>query len=243
MLQTMILESARAMGIAMTEMQADAFARYHAMLVEANAQFNLTRVPDELREAVDRNYLDCIAPLAHNFPAGVRKLIDVGSGAGFPGIPLSIMLPDVHVVLVDALDKRVKFLKSVIDELRLNAEAVHARAEDAAKRLDLREQFDIATARAVAATNLLAEYLLPFVKVGGRMMALKGPSLDEELAEAAYAFEVLGGRVERTEDIEIPGRDWSHRVAYIEKVAPTPAKYPRKPGMPEKKPLITAKKC
>lgn len=242
MLQTMILESAREMGIAMTEAQADQFARYHAMLVEANAQFNLTRVPDELREAVDRNYLDCIAPLAHDFPAGVRSIIDVGSGAGFPGIPLAIMLPDVHVVLVDALDKRVKFLRSVIDALHLNAEAIHARAEDAARRADLREQFDIATARAVAAANLLAEYLLPFVRVGGSMMALKGPSLDEELAEAAYALEVLGGRAVRTETLQIPGRDWSHRVAYIEKIAPTPDKYPRKPGMPEKKPLIAAKK-
>ncbi len=243
MLANMILESARAMGIDMTEHQASQFARYHEMLVEANSQFNLTRVPDELREAVDRNYLDCISPLAHDFPAGVKTLIDVGSGAGFPGIPLSIMLPDVHVVLVDALDKRVKFLKSVIDELHLNAEAIHARAEDAAKRADLREQFDIATARAVAAANLLAEYLLPFVKVGGRMLALKGPSLDEELADAAYAFEVLGGRVERIESAEIPGRDWSHRLAYVEKIAPTPAKYPRKPGMPEKKPLIASKKC
>ena len=242
MLQTMILESARAMGIGMSEAQAVQFARYHEMLVEANAKFNLTRVPDELREAVDRNYLDCIAPLAHNFPAGIHNLIDVGSGAGFPGIPLSIMLPDVHVVLVDALDKRVKFLKSVIDELHLNAEAVHSRAEDAAKKPELREQFDVATARAVAATNLLAEYLLPFVKVGGYMMALKGPSLDDELAEAAYAFEVLGGEVERTESAEIPGRDWSHRIAYIRKTAPTPANYPRKPGMPEKKPLLAPKK-
>lgn len=242
MLQTMILESARAMGIAMSEVQAGQFARYHEMLVEANSQFNLTRVPDTLREAVDRNYLDCIAPLAHNFPENIHNLVDVGSGAGFPGIPLSIMLPDVHVVLVDALDKRVKFLKSVIEELNLNAEAIHARAEDAAKRADLREQFDIATARAVAATNILSEYLLPFVKVGGYMMALKGPSLDDELAEASYAFEVLGGRVERTENIEIPGRDWSHRVAYVEKIASTPAKYPRKPGMPEKKPLSAAKK-
>ena len=242
MLANMILESAREMGIAMTEGQAAQFARYHEMLVEANAKFNLTRVPDELREAVDRNYLDCIAPLAHDFPAGIKNLVDVGSGAGFPGIPLSIMLPEVHVVLVDALDKRVKFLRSVIAELGLNAEAVHARAEDAARRSELREQFDVATARAVAATNLLAEYLLPFVKVGGYMLALKGPGLDDELAEAAYAFEVLGGRVERVGTMEIPGRDWSHRFAYIEKIASTPEKYPRKPGMPEKKPLIAAKK-
>lgn len=242
MLKNMMLESARAMGIEMTEKQAEQFAKYHEMLVEANRQFNLTRVPDELREAVDRNYLDCISPLAHNFPADAKSLIDVGSGAGFPGIPLSIMLPDVHVVMVDALDKRVKFLKSVIDELGLNAEAVHSRAEDAAKKPELREQFDIATARAVASLNLLSEYLLPFVRVGGHMMALKGPSLDDELAEAVYAFEVLGGCPARTENVEIPGRDWQHKIAYIEKTAPTPAKYPRKPGMPEKKPLVAGKK-
>ena len=242
MLQTMILESARAMGIAMTEGQAEQFARYHAMLIEANTKFNLTRVPDDTREAVDRNYLDCISPLAHNFPADAATLIDVGSGAGFPGIPLSIMLPNVHVVLVDALDKRVKFLKSVIAELGLNAEAVHARAEDAAKRPELREQFDVATARAVASMTLLSEYLLPFVRVGGHMLALKGPSLNDELAEAAFALETLGGRHVRTESVEIPGRDWAHNLAYIEKVAPTPAKYPRKAGVPEKKPLIAAKK-
>lgn len=242
MLAKMMLESAQKMGIAMTEAQANQFARYHEMLVEANSKFNLTRVPDELREAADRNYLDCITPLAHDFPEGVKTLIDVGSGAGFPGIPLSIMLPDVRVTMVDALDKRVKFLKSVIDELGLNAEAVHARAEDAARRPELREQFDIATARAVASMNLLSEYLMPFVKVGGRMLALKGPSLQDELEEAAYALEVLGGRVERVESAEIPGRDWSHNLAYVEKIAPTPGKYPRKAGTPEKKPLIAAKK-
>jgi len=238
MLSTLIQTSAQNMGIPMTDAQARQFATYHEMLIEANTKFNLTRVPDDLREAVDRNYLDCISPLAHNFPENTKTLIDVGSGAGFPGIPLSIMLPDTHVVLVDALDKRVKFLQSVIKELRLNAEAVHARAEDAAKNPALREQFDIATARAVAPLNLLAEYLLPFVREGGRMLALKGPSLDEEMAEAAYAFEILGGRPERTEVVEIPGRDWSHRLAYIAKVVPTPEKYPRKAGTPEKKPLI-----
>ncbi len=237
MLATMMLESAKAMGIEMSEKQAGQFEKYHEMLIEANKQFNLTRVPDELREAVDRNYLDCISPLVHGFPKDAKTLVDVGSGAGFPGIPLSIMLPDVHVVMVDALDKRVKFLKSVIDELDLNAEAVHSRAEDAAKKPELREQFDVATARAVASLNLLAEYLLPFVRVGGHMMALKGPSLDEELAEAAFALETLGGRHSHTEQVEIPGRDWSHRIAYIEKISETPAKYPRKAGVPEKKPL------
>lgn len=242
MLKTMMLESARTMNIPMSEHQAEQFARYHEMLVEANAKFNLTRVPDDLREAADRNYLDSIAALAHDFPEDVKTIIDVGSGAGFPGIPLSIMLPNVRVTMLDALDKRVKFLQSVIDELELNAEAVHMRAEDAAKNPDLREQFDMATARAVASLNLLSEYLLPFVKVGGCMMALKGPSLEDELNDAAYAFEILGGRHERSEETPIPDRDWDHRVAYIRKIAETPAKYPRKAGQPEKKPLTAPKK-
>lgn len=239
---TMMLESAARMGVSLTQIQAEQFGQYHKMLTEANARFNLTRVPDDLREAVDRNYLDCISPLAHGWPENVRTLVDVGSGAGFPGIPLSIALPDVHVVMVDALDKRVKFLQSVIDALGLNAEAVHLRAEDAARRPELREQFDLATARAVAPLNLLAEYLLPFVRTGGHMLAFKGPGLDDELTEAEFALETLGGRFERTENVEIPGRDWMHRLAYIEKCAPTPEKYPRKPGVPEKKPLIVAKK-
>ena len=243
MLANMMLESAKAMGVELTQRQAEQFERYHEMLVEANKQFNLTRVPDDLREAADRNYLDCIAPLANGWPEGVQTIVDVGSGAGFPGIPLAIALPEVHVVMVDALDKRVKFLKSVIDELGLNAEAVHARAEDAAKKPELRGQFDMATARAVAALNLLSEYLLPFVKVGGWMMALKGPNLDEELEEAQFALNTLGGQFERAETVEIPGRDWSHRVAYIRKVKPTHAKYPRKAGMPAKSPLTAPKKA
>lgn len=242
MLVTMMLESAERMGVRLTEAQAEQFARYHEMLMEANAKFNLTRVPDDLREAVDRNYLDCISPLANGWPEGVKNIVDVGSGAGFPGIPLAIALPETHVVMVDALDKRVKFLQSVIDALKLNAEAVHLRAEEAGRRPGLRERFDLATARAVAPLNLLAEYLLPFVRTGGHMLAYKGPGLDDELAEAQFALETLGGRFERAVNTEIPGRDWAHCLAYIEKCAPTPEKYPRKPGTPEKKPLIMAKK-
>ena len=241
MLQKILLDSAAKMGISMTGAQAEQFALYHQMLVEANAKFNLTRVPDALEEAADRNYLDCIAPLACGWPDGIESLIDVGSGAGFPGIPLSIMLPGTRVVMVDSLDKRVKFLQSVIEALNLNAQAVHARAEDAARRPELRERFDLATARAVASMNLLAEYLLPFVRVGGWMLALKGPAIDEELAQANYALSKLGGRPERVERAAIPGRDWDHRLAYVKKIKKTPDLYPRKVGTPEKKPLIAAK--
>lgn len=232
-----MLARAAAAGIPLTAEQAAKFEVYHRMLSEANARFNLTRVPDTAEEAVDRNYLDCIAPLKAGLPAGVRTAIDVGSGAGFPGIPLSICLPEVRFVLLDALGKRVEFLKSVIDALGLNAEAVHLRAEDGARRPEFREQFDLAVARAVASLNLLSEYLLPFVKPGGRMLAYKGPTLDAELADAGNALNALGGRFERAETVEIPGRDWEHRLCWILKTQPTPARYPRRAGKPEKAPL------
>ena len=175
--------------------------------------------------------------MARGFPPAASA-VDVGSGAGFPGIPLSIMLPETRFTLMDALGKRVTFLRSVIDALGLNAEAVHLRAEDAARDPALREHFDLAVARAVAPMNVLCEFLLPFARVGGRMLAMKGPNLDIELAEAENAIALLGGRVERVIDLPIPGRDWGHRGAWIEKIAPTPDKYPRRAGMPEKRPLL-----
>ena len=232
-----MLERAAAAGIPLNAEQAERFETYHRMLIEANARFNLTRVPDDEAEAIDRNYLDCIAPLAVGLPEAHASLIDVGSGAGFPGIPLAICLPEARFVLLDSLGKRVEFLNSVIGALGLNAEALHLRAEDGARKSEYREAFDLATARAVAPLNLLCEYLLPFVKVGGRMLALKGPGLDEEVAAAENALSILGGRFLRSDALPIPGRDWDHRAAWIEKVAPTPDKYPRKAGKPEKKPL------
>ena len=235
-MRALVLEGARAMGIPMTQAQAEQFERYHALLLEATARMNLTRVPDDPREAVDRNYLDCIAPLADGFPA-VSTAVDVGSGAGFPGIPLSIMLPDTRFTLIDSLGKRVEFLQSVIDTLGLNARALHLRAEDAARRPELREQFDLATARAVAPMNVLCEYLLPFVRVGGHALALKGPGADEELACAEGALALLGGAAERVSALRIPGRDWDHRAVWLNKAAPTPDAYPRRAGVPEKKPL------
>lgn len=232
----LMVERAAAIGIDVSACQADQFERYHALLLAANARMNLTRVPDDPSEAVDRNYLDCVAALAAGFPE-TAAAIDVGSGAGFPGVPLAIMRPEIRFTLLDGLGKRVEFLRSVIDALGLNAEAVHLRAEDAARRPDLRERFDLAMARAVAPMNVLCEYLLPFVKVGGHMLALKGPALDAELEAARGAASALGGEIGRVAPIDIPGRDWNHRAAWIRKIAPTPGQYPRRAGVPEKKPL------
>ena len=236
MLKSILIESAAAMGIAMTFEQAERFDRYHAMLTEANARMNLTRVPDDAREMADRNYLDCIAPLSGGFD-DIHTAVDVGSGAGFPGIPMAIMLPEVRFTLIDALGKRVDFLRTVIDALELNAEALHMRAEDAARRPELRERFDLATARAVAPMNVLCEYLLPFVRVGGFALALKGPGLEDELAGAESAISLLGGSLERVCPLTIPGRNWDHRAVWLLKAGTTPARYPRRAGLAEKRPL------
>ena len=162
--------------------------------------------------------------------------MDVGSGAGFPGVPLAIFLPDTHFVLMDSLSKRVEFLRGVIRELSLNAEAVCLRAEDAGRGA-LREAFDAATARAVAPLSVLCELLLPLVRVGGKAVALKGPGAAAEAEAAQNALAALGGRLASIEEVPIPGRDWAHTLAVLAKTAPTPEKYPRRAGVPEKRPL------
>lgn len=233
-----LVARAAEMGIALSATQADRFQAFHEMLVSANARTNLTRVPDDPDEAIDRNYLDSIAPVGGGLLSGAKTLVDVGAGAGFPGIPLAIMLPDVHITLLDSLGKRVAFLKSVIAELRLNARAENMRAEDAGRAPGMREAYDLAVARAVAPLSVLAELMLPLVRVGGRMLAYKGPAWGAELSEAGAALEALGGRFLEARAAEIPGRDWAHVLVHIEKVAPTPEKYPRRPGIPEKRPLL-----
>lgn len=236
-----LLSRARAAGIELNEAQAARLTRYHELLMQANQRMNLTRVPADPQEAIDRNYLDSLAPLRFGALRGVCTLIDVGAGAGLPGIPLSIALPDVRVTLLDALGKRVKFLNEVIAELGLNAVALHARAEDAAHDPALRGTFDVVVARAVAPLNVLCELALPFLRVGGRLIAYKGPALNEELVQANFALRTLGGCAGESISTPIPGRDWDHRLQIIEKIRETPAAYPRKAGEPNRKPLGAAK--
>ena len=236
-MQKKLIERAAAMGLTITDAQANSFAKYHEMLTDANRQMNLTRVGDDLDEAIDRNYLDCVTPLTANLFDACRRAADVGSGAGFPGIPLAILRPDVEFTLLDALDKRVKFLNEVIRELRLNARAVHLRAEEAGRNPALRDSFDVVTSRAVASLNVLCEFSLPLAKPGGRMIAYKGPAWQEEASAAENALEKLGGRLVRAWPAVIPGRDWNHALVEIEKTAATPEQYPRRSGMPEKRPL------
>lgn len=232
-----LISSAAEMGIPVSPEQAEAFVRYHSLLTEANRSMNLTRVPEDPTEAIDRNYLDSIALLSVPGISSAKRLADVGSGAGFPGIPLSILMPETGITLLDALDKRVSFLNGVIETLSLNAEALHMRAEEAGHRSELRERFDLVTSRAVAPLNILSELCLPLVRTGGIMAAWKGPAWEEELKQAEKALSLLGGTFREAVPVRIPGQDWEHVLVLIEKTAPTPEKYPRRPGMPEKRPL------
>lgn len=230
-----LLSRAAEMGVNMTDEQAEKLVAYHEMLVSANREMNLTRVDEDFREAADRNYLDSLTILPYLKDA--RMLIDVGTGAGLPGIPVAILKPDISVTLLDALQKRVGFLQKVVEALSLNAQCVHGRAEDAAKKPEFRDSFDAATARAVAEMNVLSEWLLPFVKPGGRMLALKGPMAQEETEKAANALEKLNAEAAGVHDAPILWRDWNHKIVEIRKKGPTPEAFPRRAGVAEKRPL------
>ena len=237
-MRELIRAGAAAMGIPLPDDAPDKLVIYHDMLVETNKVMNLTRVPDDPAEAVDRNYLDSLAPLATHLLDGIKTLCDVGTGAGFPGVPLAIARPDIHVVLMDSLGKRVKFLESVIDRLSLNAEAVHIRAEDAAKLPVYRDHFDLVASRAVAALPVLCELTLPFVKTSGRLIAYKGPSLDEELAQSGAILKRMKSEYVETLPVTFPNRDWDHRLCVIRKNAPTPSAFPRKAGEAGRNPIL-----
>jgi len=230
-----LINRAAEMNIEISRAQAEKFIAYHEMLTKANESMNLTRVSADEDEAIDRNFLDSIAPVA--LMRGAEKIVDVGTGAGFPGVPLAIMLPESEITLMDSLDKRVKFLADVCASLNLNAKAVHIRAEDAGKNADFREILDIAVSRAVASVNILAEFMLPLVKVGGRAIMYKGPQYAEEMTDGAGAIAMLGGGETKIHPMIIPNRDWNHCALETVKISNTDAKYPRRAGMPEKRPL------
>ena len=226
------------LGVPLPPDAAPKLARYGALLADWNTRINLTG--DASPETIaDRLLLDSLAPLAipGAFPTGA-SLIDVGSGAGLPGLPLAIARPDLHVTLLDSLQKRVRFLQAVTDDLRLpNVAAVQARAEDGAHG-PLRERFDLAAARAVAALPTLMEYLLPYLRVGGQALCYKGPAVAEELAAAARAARLLGGGKPTCHAVRVPGHeDWQHTLVICPKTEKTLRQYPRKAGTPGREPL------
>lgn len=208
------------------------FYEYMTLLIEWNEKFNLTAIV-EPKEIILKHFIDSLT--IEKYINEGEKVIDVGTGAGFPGIPLSIYKPKINITLLDSLNKRIIFLQEVIEKLEMkNIEAVHGRAEEFAK--NKREMFDIATSRAVAPLNILLEYLLPFVKIGGTCLCMKGSNIDE-VDDAKNALEVLGGKIEKIETIKLPESDIVRNIIIVRKVKNTPVKYPRKAGIPAKQPL------
>lgn len=230
-----IIEYMEELEIKLSTEQAEMFFKYMNLLLEWNEKINLTAITDE-EEVIIKHFVDSIT-ISKYIPTGT-SLIDVGTGAGFPGIPLGIIRNDLEIVLLDSLQKRINFLEVVIRELGLeNIKTVHARAEEFGKNNKYREKFDVATSRAVANLSTLSEYLLPLVKVGGVVICMKGCAIEEELNNSKKAINVLGGKVTRVFEFNLPKTDIKRNIVLIDKVSKTPAKYPRKPGTPSKEPI------
>ena len=228
--------SAEKFNVKLNDKQLKQFDTFYSLVVEWNSKINLTAITGSGDFAV-KHIIDSISIWNDEKLQNVNTVIDVGTGAGFPGIPLKIYRPHIKITLLDSLAKRINFLKVVVEALNLeNIELIHSRAEDAAHSPELRETFDLAVSRAVAKLNILAEYCMPFVKVGGYFAALKGSNVKEELQDAKGAVKVLGGKDIDCISITLPN-DNERNLIYIKKASKTSDKYPRKAGIPERKPL------
>jgi 16S rRNA (guanine527-N7)-methyltransferase len=208
------------------------------LLVEWNEKINLTAITES--DEVDiKHFLDSATCLATGYIKNGHEIIDVGTGAGFPGLPIKIIDESLKITLLDSLNKRIKYLEEVVSKLELkDIKLVHSRAEDGGISKIYREKYDIALSRAVAAMNVLCEYCLPFVKVGGYFICQKGPSYKEELENAAKAIDILGGKIKEVKSYELMNSNITHYIIIIEKVRETPSKYPRKAGKPAAEPII-----
>lgn len=230
-----MLEKSKILGVCFSVEQIEQFYKYMNLLIEWNEKMNLTAIT-EPKEIILKHFIDSITIL--KYIDDNSKLVDVGTGAGFPGVPLSIMNPTLKITLVDSLNKRLIFLQEVVKELNLkNIEIVHARAEEFGQNKNCREKFDIATSRAVANLATLSEYLVPLVKIDGKIISMKASNAKEEINDAKKAIEVLGGKIEKIEEFDLPESDIGRTIIIIDKNKCTPAKYPRKAGTPAKEPI------
>ena len=225
-------------GIQLTRGQVRQFQDYYDMLVETNKVMNLTGIT-EYHEVMKKHFVDSVLLSRVVNIKNIHRVMDIGIGAGFPGIPLKIVYPHLKVVLLDSLNKRIGFLGQVVDKLGLrDVTLVHGRAEDYARDVKYRQQFDLCVSRAVANLALLSEYCIPYVKKSGRFVAYKSGDIEEEVAAARKAVEVLGGKIEQEEMFQLPYTDISRSFVVIGKVKDTPRIYPRKAGIPKKDPII-----
>ena len=226
--------------ITLSDSQVEQFLTYYEMLIEKNQVMNLTAITD-FGEVLKKHFVDSLSLVKAcdlDYAEKEISLIDVGTGAGFPGIPLKIAFPKLKVTLMDSLNKRVDFLNEVIDTLELDGiDAIHGRAEDYAKPDRLREKYDLCVSRAVANLSILSEYCLPYVKVGGKFISYKSEKVAEELKEAENAISILGGKIEEQIAFTLPDSDIYRNLVVIDKISDTPLKFPRMAGAASKKPL------
>ena len=236
MFREILIDAAKKFGITFNERQLNQFEIFYNAVIDYNSKVNLTAITDEKDFAV-KHVIDSLTVWNKKFDAA-KNLCDVGTGAGFPAIPLKIFRPQLKITLIDSLNKRVDFLKNVVAELKLdNVTCLHGRAEDFAHEKNLREKFDMVTARAVARLNALVEYCLPFVKIGGTFAALKGKVYRDEVDEALSAIKILGGGNVDVEEKILPDLPDIRAVIYVDKKISTPKKFPRKAGIPAKNPI------
>lgn len=230
-----LIEKCKEINIEINEQQAKKYYKYMNLLIEWNEKMNLTAIV-EPNDIIMKHFVDSLT--IQKYIKKDSKVIDVGTGAGFPGLPLCIYREDTKFILMDSLNKRIKFLDEVINQNQLkNVDTIHGRAEEIAKNKEYREEFDGATSRAVAPLNILLEYMLPFVKIGGYCICMKGSNIDEELKKSNRALEVLKGKIELVEKFELPGTDYGRNIIIIKKIGNISNKYPRKAGTPSKEPI------
>ena len=221
-------------NIKITEDQIEKFYIYMNTLLEWNKKINLTAIEDE-DQIILKHFIDSLT--IQEYIKDSKNLIDIGTGAGFPGIPIAILNNNINITLLDSLNKRINFLNIIIQKLKLtNVIAIHGRAEDIAKLKIYRGKYDIVTSRAVAPFNILLEYMLPFNKLNGKTISMKGSNI-EEIADSGRALNELGGEIDRIEKIFLPNTDIQRNIIIVNKIKETPNKYPRKAGVPKKEPL------
>ena len=220
-------------NIKISEEKNEQYFQYMNLILEWNEKINLTAIKDE-KEFIVKHFIDSLT--IDSLINDSKKLLDIGTGAGFPGIPLKINNPDINVTLIDSVNKKIMVLNDVIEKLGLEkTEALHVRAEELARENDYREKFDIVTTRAVSNLSTISEYMLPFVKIGGKAICMKGPNIEQELEDAKNAIQLLGGQIEKIEKFNID--DFERNIIIIKKVKNTNKKYPRGQGKPAKEPI------